>query len=204
MTVAFMHRGYGIVALFTLSLPVSPAEPDSQILTDSVPGFASEAPVQSSLVSAVHALEGHRLFFTQEQRLQGAHSNLSTAGGDRATTTIDHSDQSSSELDTDAAALIAGNPIANDTTGLTSGKPPIGVFFNGLVSGSNGIRLLINGLPCAVARSPGANEEKAAEAVRCPLVAQTHPALDLALLGGRLQVSRRHSLIGVLNPGQGL
>lgn len=186
-------RGHGVAVLMTL-LPVScpletlaesSAEPDSSMARE----------------SAESVLNGRRLFFTPQQRLEATADLNSVAAH---STEFDKpegkpaSDEGGAPADRDSTSLHSAGSARSATSDIT------GVYFDGFVSGPRGTRLLVNGLPCQVRASSLKRAGPMESGVDCPAVSRSRPRLSLALVSGRLQVSRGKSVMGLLRPGQGL
>ncbi len=193
MTIRLWGRRHGVTILMIL-LPVAwPLEPmaESSVVPDS--SMARE--------SAESALHGRRLFFTPQQR------HDATAG-------LNPVAEHNTEVDTpegQSARNEGVSPSGRDLTsrrsegsGLSTSSDSAGVYFDGFVSGPRGTRLLVNGLPCLVRGVPLEQAGQKRGGVDCPAVTRSRPRLSLALVRGRLQVSRGKSVMGLLRPGQGL
>lgn len=171
-------------------------------------------------------LDGRRLFFTQAQRL-AASAGVSSIG-DAKGTASQEVDAGAVEADGVGVATTAGVPAKEDPGSTRQPVNPNGVavagstwldsdgvsrtrvmkgfsvYFDGVVSGSRGIQLLVNGLPCLPLHASPVQERNETARVNCPAVAMSNPHLELMLSAGRLKVFRKKSVVAVLEPGQGL
>ena len=193
MRFRLLVRRRGVTALMIL-LPV----------TCSMETLAETSVVPDSTMageSAESALNGRRLFFTPKQRLE-ATAELNSVAEHSAEVDVPE-DQSASDDGPSLSGRVAMSLHPEDS-GRSTSSDSAGVYFDGFVSGPRGTRLLVNGLPCQVRAFSPSKAAPGEGGVDCPAVARSRPRLSLALVSGRLQVSRGKSVMGLLRPGQGL
>ncbi len=190
--------GRGPCILLILAFMMVPVHGTADV---DAPVPAPSATPPSVQTEAQSPLGDRRLFFTPQQR------HDATAGPNPVAEHGTDVDTPEGQPASDAGVSPSGRDLTSrrsEGSGLSTSSDSAGVYFDGFVSGPRGTRLLVNGLPCLVRGVPLEQAGQKSGGVDCPAVTRSRPRLSLALVRGRLQVSRGKSVMGLLRPGQGL
>ena len=131
----------------------------------------------SGAVNADDRMNGHRLFFTPEQRSAAT-----------------------------AATLQPVTPAMSEVTASAAvTRPPprrFEVYFHALVSGPQGTRVLVNGLPCRWLDTSTGVAVEGTRPLHCPGVRRSEIVLSLSLSEGSITVHDGAAHVRTLVPGQ--
>ena len=131
----------------------------------------------SGLVHADEKMSGYRLFFTPAQRSAG----------------------------TAATVQPVAPAISEVTASAAETRPPprrYEVHFHALVSGRQGTRVLVNGLPCRWLDTSTGVAVEATRPLHCPGVRRSEVVLSLSLSEGSITVHDGAAYVRTLVPGQ--
>lgn len=169
-------------------------------------------PITVSADDFSQMLDERRLFFTPQERMEAldAEAEKVTSGVSDELWTGGLTPRTTSGDSVNAEKSSVSVSLSRSLRAAASGKPvlhasdPFTLVFDGMVVGSRGVQLLVNGLPCRFMSRQPALSKKDILQVDCPAFESTDANLSLKLVSGRLQVSREHSVIALLEPGQSL